>query len=102
MSVGDVDAKTHLTCAQCRFPVTSAMEMRGTLEDGQSNDVLRNLVAARTGRYHVEGGERTNSSWLAEFQAAFSNTEAAQNLTTFDKIVLPLGKYERSQWLRVR
>ena len=97
MNIIDVDAGGNLTIAQARFPVTSAEEMRGNLESGRSNDVLRNHLAARIGDYGVGSGELTNSSWLTEFQTAFASAETAENLITFDNIVLALGEYERSQ-----
>lgn len=96
-NVIDVSAGANLAVAQARFPVTSAEEMRGLLEAGQSNDTLRAHLAARLGDYGIGSGELQNSTWLAEFQTAFASAAPAETLITFDNIVAALGAYERSQ-----
>ena len=93
----DGGAGPNLTVAQARFPVTSAEEMRGDFELGESNDVLRNHLAARIGGYGVGAGEILDNGWLPEFQTAFASAEPAETLITFDNIVLALAAYERSQ-----
>lgn len=90
-------AGENLVVAQARFPVTSIDEMRGTLEQGASNDALRAHLAARLGDYGQGAGELGSSEWLAEFQRAFSSAESAENLITFDNIVAAIGAFERSQ-----
>jgi len=97
LNVIDVNAGANLTVAQARFPVTSPEEMRGELDAGESNEVLRNHLAARIGNYGVGAGVLANNDWLSEFQTAFASAETAENLITFNNIVLALGEYERSQ-----
>ena len=93
----DFNAGANLPTAQARFPVTSVEEMRGALEAGADNDAVRNHLAARIGNYGVGAGEITNGNWLNEFQSAFASADSAENLITFDNIVLALGAYMRSQ-----
>jgi cytochrome c peroxidase len=93
----DVNAGSTLVSAQARFPVTSADEMRGDLEAGEANDVLRTHLAARLGDYGVGQGELGDTLWLSRFQTAFASAESAENLITFDNIVAALAAYERSQ-----
>lgn len=97
LGVIDNDAGENLAVAQTRFPVTSVEEMRGALEDGESNDVLRKHLAARLGDYGVGSGELNNSTWLQEFQTAFQSAESAESLISFDNIAIALATYERSQ-----
>ena len=97
VGVIDPNAGANLTVAQARFPVTSVEEMRGSLEAGQSNDILRAHLAARIGNYGVGAGEIGTATWLQEFQNAFRSAETAENLITFDNIVAALAAYERSQ-----
>ncbi len=97
INVIDGAAGANLVAAQARFPVTSAEEMRGLLEDGESSEVLRAHLAARIGDYGVGQNELQNSSWLTEFQTAFASADSAENLITFYNIVAALGTYERSQ-----
>lgn len=96
-NVQDLNAGANLVVAQARFPVTSVEEMRGELEAGQSNDVLRAHLAARIGNYGVGQGQLTTNNWLAEFQSAFASAQPAETLVTFDNIVIALAAYERSQ-----
>ena len=96
-NVIDSMAGANLVVAQARFPVTSVEEMRGDLEDGETNDVLRAHLAARLGNYGSGTGELVTNNWLAEFQTAFASAAAAENLITFDNIVLAIAEYERSQ-----
>lgn len=97
INVIDRAAGANLAVAQARFPVTSADEMRGSLEEGASNEVLRLHLEARLGNYGVAAGELANSNWLDEFRATFASAEDAKSLVTFDNIVAALGAFERSQ-----
>jgi len=97
INVIDVSAGENLVTAQARFPVTSVEEMRGLLEAGESNDVLRAHLAARLGDYGPGQGELTNNSWLAEFQSAFVSAAPADVLITFENIAAAVAAYERSQ-----
>lgn len=97
LNVIDINAGANLATAQARFPVTSIEEMRGSLESGQSNDVLRAHLAARLGGYGVGVGELANADWLVEFQTAFASAGNAETLITFGNIALAIGAYERSQ-----
>jgi cytochrome c peroxidase len=97
INVIDGAAGASLVAAQARFPVTSAEEMRGQLEQGESNDLLRAHLAARIGNYGVGQNELQNNSWLTEFQTAFASSATAENLITFDNVVTAIGTYERSQ-----
>lgn len=97
LGVIDTDAGENLPVAQSRFPVTSVEEMRGELETGESNDVLRAHLAARIGDYGVGSGELSNSTWLLEFQTAFQSAASAEFLITYDNIANALATYERSQ-----
>ena len=86
-----------MAAAQARFPVTSTEEMRGTsFESGNSNEDIRNHLAARIGDYGDGAGELGNNDWLAEFQQAFASNDSAENLISFDNIAHALGEYERS------
>ena len=71
--------------------------MRGALADGEDNAALRAHLAARIGDYGVGQGELLSASWLTEFQNAFGSSQDAEDLVTFDNIVLALAEYERSQ-----
>jgi cytochrome c peroxidase len=97
INVIDGSAGANLVVAQARFPVTSAEEMRGQLEAGESNDVLRAHLAARLGNYGVGQGELQDNQWLTAFQTAFVSAESAENLVTFDNIIAAIAEYERSQ-----
>jgi cytochrome c peroxidase len=96
-NVIDVAAGENLVAAQARFPVTSAEEMRGSLESGESNEVLRAHLAARLGDYGIGQGELINNNWLTEFQSAFVSAAPVDSLITFDNIIAAIGEYERSQ-----
>ncbi|NNF40009.1 MAG: cytochrome C peroxidase [Woeseiaceae bacterium] len=96
-NVIDSQAGANLAVAQARFPVTSTDEMRGALQAGASNDVLRAHLAGRLGNYGAGAGELAGSRWLEEFQTAFASAEDAASLITFDNIVAALGAFERSQ-----
>lgn len=93
----DVNAGANLVVAQARFPVTSHEEMRGSFEEGNSNDALRAHLQARIGNYGIGAGELGDSNWLDEFQMAFASSASAEDLITFDNIVIALAAYERSQ-----
>lgn len=96
-SGADNNAGANLTSAQARFPVTSAEEMRGTsFEAGNSNEDVRNHLAARIGNYGEGRSELGSNSWLTEFQQAYGNNDSAENLITFDNIAHAIAEYERS------
>ena len=97
INVIDVAAGENLAAAQARFPLASAEEMRGSLESGESDDVLRAHLAARLGDYGAGQGELTNSHWLTEFQSAFVSALPADGLITFENIAAAIAVYERSQ-----
>ncbi|WP_242065805.1 cytochrome-c peroxidase [Moritella sp. F3] len=95
--VADSNAGSNLVTAQARFPVTSNEEMKtADFEDGSSNDVIRDHLAARLGDYDEGIGELTRNQWLAEFQTAFNSTADAEGLVTFENTVEAIGEYERS------
>lgn len=97
LGIADANAGDNLVEAQARFPVTSQEEMKGsTFENGSSNDAIRSHLAARIGDYGVGAGELGANTWLTEFQTAFSSTQAASALITFDNIAKAIGEYERS------
>ena len=58
---------------------------------------MRTHLAARLGNYGVGQGELVDGNWLSEFRSAFASAETAENLITFDNIVLAIGEYVRSQ-----
>lgn len=93
----DSNAGQNMAAAQARFPVTSVEEMRGTLfEAGNSNEAVRDHLAARIGDYGEGAGELGDNDWLVEFQQAFANNDNAENLINFDNIAHAIGEYERS------
>ncbi len=95
--IADLNAGDNLVAAQARFPVTSVDEMKtADFETGSSNAAIRHHLAARFGNYSEGTGELASPNWLALFQAAFNSTETAENLVTFDNIVLAIAEYERS------
>ena len=96
--VADPNSGPNLPTAQARFPVTSDFEMRGhVFEAGNSNDDVRNHLAARLGNYGVGAGEIVED-WLPHFRTGFENpTGLNTELITADNIALALGEYERSQ-----
>ncbi|GAA6135003.1 hypothetical protein NBRC116188_17930 [Oceaniserpentilla sp. 4NH20-0058] len=97
-STADNNAGRNLAAAQARFPVTSADEMRGfTFEAGNSNQDVRDHLAARIGNYGegIADGIGANT-WLTEFQTAFGGATAAEDLITYDRIAHALAEYERS------
>lgn len=95
--VADSNAGSNLVTAQARFPVTSNEEMKTAgFEDGSSNDVIRDHLAARLGDYDEGIGELARNQWLAEFQTAFNSTADAEGLVTFENTVEAIGEYERS------
>ncbi|MEM7433120.1 MAG: cytochrome c peroxidase, partial [Pseudomonadota bacterium] len=96
LNAGDADAGPNLVAAQARFPIVIASEMRGGFEPGLSDDAYRDRIAARIGNYGAGAGELTTNNWLAEFRSAFASAETAENLITFDNIVLAIGEYQRS------
>lgn len=93
----DTNAGQNMAAAQARFPVTSAEEMRGTrFEAGNSNEDIRDHLAARIGDYGEGADELGDNDWLVEFQQAFASTDSAENLISFDNIAHAIGEYERS------
>jgi cytochrome c peroxidase len=96
-NTSDSNAGQNMTAAQARFPVTSIEEMRGTsFESGNSNEDVRNHLAARIGNYGEGENELGNNEWLVEFQQAFANNSSAEDLISFDNIAHAIGEYERS------
>ena len=97
LGTADPGAGPNLASAQAHFPVTSAEEMRtSAFENGSSNEDVRSHLAARVGNYGIGAGELATNTWLPAFQAAFSSTDTAENLITFDNIAEAIGEYERS------
>jgi len=95
--IADVNAGENLVMAQSKFPVTSSEEMKTEdFENGSTNDVIRDHLAARLGDYGVGEGELSTNAWLEEFQTAFVSSEGAEVLVTFDNIAYALGEFERS------
>jgi len=96
-NTSDSNAGQNMAAAQARFPVTSAEEMRGTsFESGNSNEDIRNHLAARIGDYGEGENELGNNDWLVEFQQAYASNASAENLISFDNIAHAIGEYERS------
>lgn len=96
-NAADANAGQNMAAAQARFPVTSSEEMRGTdFEAGNSNDEVRNHLAARIGNYGEGAGELGSNDWLVEFRQAFASNDSAENLISFDNIAHAIGEYERS------
>ena len=96
-NTSDTNAGQNMAAAQARFPVTSAEEMRGTsFEAGNSNEDVRNHLAARIGDYGEGASELGSNDWLVEFQQAFASNDSAENLISFDNIAHAIGEYERS------
>lgn len=98
---GQVDAQAgaDLTAAQARFPVTSIEEMRGSLEPGQSNQIVRNHLAERLDGTNADlQTPDTNSDadtlpdWPTAFSAVFND-----NVITYDRIAQAIAAYEQSQ-----
>jgi cytochrome c peroxidase len=98
LNAGDplVPPGSTLVAAQARFPVTIPEEMRGSFLPGADEETLRARLAARIGDYGDGAGEIPNNNWLPEFQTAFTSSEPAEQLITFDNIALALGEYQRS------
>ncbi|HEX9795204.1 MAG TPA: cytochrome c peroxidase [Planctomycetota bacterium] len=94
----DLNAGANLAAAQARFPITSGEEMRAfVFEQGNSNDVIRDHLAARVGNYGVGAGEIAEN-WLPLFQTGFSDPGGtAMSLITYSNIAHAIGEYERSQ-----
>lgn len=96
-NTNDTNAGQNMVAAQARFPVTSAEEMRGvSFEAGNTNEDVRNHLAARIGNYGEGAGELEDSDWLVEFQQAFASNDSAENLISFNNIAHAIGEYERS------
>jgi cytochrome c peroxidase len=96
-NTADSNAGQNMAAAQARFPVTSAEEMRGTsFESSNSNNAVRNHLAARIGDYGEGAGELGDNDWLLEFQQAFASNDSADNLISFNNIAHAIGEYERS------
>jgi len=96
LNVEDPLAGGNLPAAQARFPVTVPTEMRGGLMPNESDEAVRDHLAARLGNYGSGQGELTTNNWLAEFQTAFVSSESAENLITFENIALAIAEYQRS------
>lgn len=103
--VADENAGLNLTVAQARFPVTSAAEMRGeVLEAGNSNDDLRNHLAARLSNTGVGAGEIVTldadssgeNDWVEQFEAVYENNDES-DLITYGRIADAIAAYEGSQ-----
>lgn len=95
--VADSNAGNNLVTAQARFPVTSVEEMKDTtFESGETNESIRDHLAARIGDFGEGFGELATNQWLTEFQTAFNSSAGALTLITFDNIALALGEYQRS------
>ena len=95
--VVDNNAGANLVVAQAKFPVTSAEEMKTEdFEHGNSNDVIREHLAARLGDYDEGSGELLRNQWLTEFQTAFNSNADTEVLVTFENIAQAIGEYERS------
>lgn len=96
--VADPAAGTTLPAAQARFPGVGANEMLGGGFPGiTGNAAIRNHVAARLGNYGSGAGQLAPSSWLVKFRTAFGNASgSAEQLITFDQIMLAIAEYERS------
>ena len=93
----DRDA-VDIVSAQARFPVTSAVEMRGyEFENGIDRDAVRDHLAARIGDYGIGLGELVENHWLPEFEAVYGENIPREDLITFERIVQAIGVYERSQ-----
>lgn len=92
----DPGAGPNLVVAQARFPVTEPTEMRGAGLPGMSNQQVRRHLAARIGDYGVGTNVFPPSQWLERFQEAFDSEAGAEELITFENIVLAIGEYERS------
>lgn len=101
VGVADPVAGQSLLAAQARFPVTSVEEMRSSrFETGQSNDLVRDHLAARIGGY--DGGFAAQQTldpnrWEALFQTAFGRSESAEVLVNYANIATALSAYQRSQ-----
>ncbi len=96
-NTNDANAGQNMAAAQARFPVTSAEEMRGTsFEEGNSNEDIRNHLAARIGDYGEGAGELGDNAWLIEFQQAYATNASAEEVISFDNIAHAIGEYERS------
>ncbi len=97
---GQADPATlpNLAVAQARFPVTSPEEMRGfVFEAGNTNDDVRTHLAQRL-QDNTTPIELATNNWLEQFRIAFDNpTGTAEELITFDNIVMAIAEYERSQ-----
>lgn len=94
--VADPNAGPNLLAAQARFPVTEPAEMRGAGLSGMDNEQVRRHLAARIGDYGVGAGYFPASEWLERFREAFHSNGSAEELITFDNIVLAIGEYQRS------
>jgi cytochrome c peroxidase len=93
----DPNAGANLLAAQARIPVTSGNEMLGsTFEAGGNAESIRTHLAARLGDYGLGAGELAANSWITEFQLAFSSTQDATQLITFDNIAFAIGEFQRS------
>ena len=96
-TIADSNAGANLVAAQAKFPVTSVDEMKSEdFESGNTNEEIRHHLAARIGDYEEGFGELMFTFWLDEFQLAFSSSDDAQTLITFDNIAFALGEYQRS------
>jgi cytochrome c peroxidase len=92
----EVPPGSTLPAAQARFPVAVPEEMRGVFLPGADNAAVREHLAARIGNYGAAAGELSTNEWLDEFQAAFVSAEPAEDLITFEHIMLAIAEYQRS------
>jgi cytochrome c peroxidase len=81
----------NLAQAQALFPVTSPEEMRAEFLQGESNQAVRDGLAARLVDQEIP------NTWLEEFQAAFGSDASASELITYANVAMAIGEYERSQ-----
>lgn len=92
----DSAAGGNLSVAQARFPVTSAEEMRGFDFDDLDNNGIRELLTERL--RGVRNQDLATNQWAQAFADAFGDASAdPDSVITFDRVVLALAEYERSQ-----
>ncbi len=96
VGIADSRAGPTLPAAQARFPIVGAAEMRGGGFPGMSDDQVRNHVAARLGNYGAGVGQLDPGQWLARFRTAFNSNGSAEQLITFDNIMLAIAEFQRS------
>jgi cytochrome c peroxidase len=93
----DPQAGPNLLAAQARFPIVGEFEMRGKGLPELTPDQLRAHIAARLGNYASGAGQLPPSQWLQRFRDAFGQPGGtAEQLITFDNIMLAMAEFERS------